>query len=115
MNHTTLSCTLNVDKAKFERAKALLEYDDLYNCPSELNAKQHDSISIGTAKFDNGDEITIDICSGQINYYDNIVLTNDKFGKIVDFEPSFELETNMTFEFTTGDEEYTYQITLNLI
>ena len=39
-----------------------------------LGAKQNDEIGITSIEFENGNYITIDLASGDCNYYDNIVL-----------------------------------------
>ena len=43
-----------------------------------LCAKQNDYIGIATINFDNGNYITLDIASGDDNYYDNVVLYDSK-------------------------------------
>ena len=57
--------------------------------------------------FDDGSHLTYDLCSGQENYYDNVVWTNKDGTNEVVLDCSFELSD---IEFEIDGEEYVVHI-----
>ena len=56
-----------------------------------LGAKTDDYVGIAVAEFTNGNYVTIDLASGDNNYYDNIVLYNKDGQELVVEDCSYEL------------------------
>ena len=56
-----------------------------------LGAKTDDYVGIAVAEFTNGNYVTIDLASGDSNYYDNIVLYNKDGQELVVEDCSYEL------------------------
>ena len=56
-----------------------------------LGAKQNDFIGVRTIDFDNGNYVTIDLASGDSNYFDNIVLWNKDNQELLCSFCTFEL------------------------
>lgn len=58
-----------------------------------LGAKQNDYISIRTIDFDNGNYVTIDLASGDSNYFDNIVLYDKSGNELMCSDCTYELSS----------------------
>ena len=56
-----------------------------------LGAKTDDYVGIAVVEFTNGNYVTIDLASGDSNYYDNIVLYNKDGQELVVEDCSYEL------------------------
>ena len=86
--------TVKIPKEIFERMNKLLNIDDLNNLTKEeklLNPKQDDFIGLIFMDFENGNSITVDVCSGSHNYYDNCVLKDGNGYELTCFDCSYEL------------------------
>lgn len=58
-----------------------------------LGAKTHDYISIRKIDFDNGNYVTIDLASGDNNYFDNIVLYDKSGNELICSDCTYELSS----------------------
>ena len=67
-----------IKKGDLEHYKRLLEIETFEKLNEEemnrIGAKKDDYIEIGCVEFSNGNYLTIDLCSGCSNYFDNVVL-----------------------------------------
>ena len=86
----------------------LLDLDDFLPYYNEedierLNAKKDDYISIGCIEFGNGNYLTIDLASGGSNYYDNVVLWNNKGEELICLDCDYNLGN---FEFEYENDKY---------
>ena len=68
-----------------------------------LGAKRNDYIGIATITFKNGNFIAIDIASGDSNYYDSIVLYDEKGNELYVLDCDYKLDS---FEFTYDNDTY---------
>ena len=67
----------------------------------DLDAKQDETIVVGSFEFSNGNTIYVNVSSGSSNYYDNAwLLTAD--GQTWDFDCGFGIDEDMQFEYN-GD------------
>lgn len=72
-----------------------------------LNAKQNDYIGIGVVEFENGNYLTLDLASGDINYYDNFVLFDKNGNELLVFDCCYNIDT---FFFDYGEDSYIVEI-----
>ena len=77
-----------IQKEDLERICRLLEIEDLSSCSekelSKLNAKRDDYQGWLDVTFDDGSNLTWDLCSGGSNYYDNVVFTRNGDSQTLD-------------------------------
>ena len=103
--------TIKIKKEVLERVNALLDIEELGEYTEEqklLNPKQDDFIGLMLIDFKNGNSITIDVCSGTGNYYDNCVLKDKDGYEITCFDCNYSIDKEMEFNY----ENDTYIITL---
>lgn len=105
--------TVTLEKEVLERVNALLAIKDLGDLTEKeksLNPQTDDFIGLISVDFENGNVITIDVCSGTGNYYDNCVLIDGKTeNEITCFDCNYSIDNEM--EFNYGND--TYIITIN--
>ena len=87
-----------ITKEELKRYNDLLQLDLESDLPyydkdtiEELNAKQDDYIGITTIEFENGNYITIDLASGNSNYYDNVVLFDKNGNELIASDCTYEI------------------------
>lgn len=93
MNH---SVTIHMPTKEFDRINRLLI--DIYDL-NEMTDKELDEYGadkntrdeIFTAHFDDGSYLTFDLCSGEINYYDDVVWHSADEKTVCVYDPNFEL------------------------
>ncbi len=95
----------SISKEDYEYYKKLLDLD--FNTDKKemekLGAKIYDYIEIGCVEFSNGNYLTIDLCSGCSNYFDNVVLY-DMYGTEIDvLDCNYEIGS---FETDYGNDMY---------
>lgn len=135
------TATVEIKRALFDRVNSLLEIKDLANldfCLDDfidrngehsfteeelaeieedkrmaefLCAKCDDCIPLFDIKFDNGYSITIDVCSGNENYYDNSVLYDENGSELTAFDCTYSIDGKMEFNFN----DVTYVVDLNIV
>lgn len=73
-----------------ERINKLLAIKDLseLNENTSIGAKPHDHINLFDVTFENGNTISVEVCSGSQNYYENIVLFDNKNNEIAVLDPN---------------------------
>lgn len=105
---------LNMSNEELNHYNALLELDLDESLPyynkhdiERLGAKTDDYIGIATIEFENGNYITIDIASGNSNYYDNIVLYSECGEELYVLDCFYKLDS---FEFDFEDCTYIVKI-----
>lgn len=94
---------IKVKKETAEYLEDLLEREDIDF--SEEGIDEDSTIETFTAKFSNGYEADIKVCSGEHNCYVDPVLFNANGCQIGLLEPDYELLGEYTFE--VENEEYT--------
>lgn len=134
------TATVEIERALFDRVNSLLEIEDLnilnfclddftdangeHSFTEEelaeieeekrmaefLDAKRDDCIPLFDIKFDNGHSITIDVCSGNENYYDNNVLYGENGFVLATFDCMYSIDKRMEFNFN----DVTYIVELNI-
>ena len=88
--------TITISKSEFDRINRLLAIDSLDDMTdSELlaqgaNTDVHEGLFY--IKFDNGATMTIDLCSGQHNYFDDIVCTSPDGKEDIVLDCNYELD-----------------------
>ena len=105
--------TITYDKDTLERVNALLNIESLeveeYTEEQKLlNPKTDDFIGLMWIDFENGNSITIDVCSGSYCYYDNCVLKDKDGYEITCFDCNYSIDNEMEFNY----EDDTYIITV---
>lgn len=103
--------TITYDKDTLERVNALLDIEELGEYTEEqklLNPKTDDFIGLMWIDFENGNSITIDVCSGTGNYYDNCVLRDKDGYEITCFDCNYSIDNEM--EFNYEDDTYIVNI-----
>ena len=73
----------------------------------EQDVKEDYCEGIFEVKFDDGSYLTWDLCSGQSNYYDNVVWTSTDGKNDITFECAFELDD---IEFEINSELYIVKV-----
>ena len=85
---------LKIKAEELRRIQALLNIPDLSECPESqlerLGGKQDDCQYLFDVTFDDGSNLTWDLCSGKTNYYDNVVFTYNDIKE--DLDCSYELD-----------------------
>lgn len=84
--------------------------DNMRKLIDDLDAKQDDTIFIGTFEFENGNKIFVNVSSGSSNYYDNCWLLSADETEDWTFDCGYEIDEDMQFEYN-GDL-YNCHITL---
>lgn len=99
---------LFVGKDTLSRLNGLLSIESLEDNLTEeqlsLNPKADDCINWLQVTFENGNYITIDVCSGSENYYDNCVLCDKEGRELTTFDCNYSIDEEM--EFNYGDDTY---------
>ena len=103
--------TAEIPKSEFKRVNKLLAIPSL----SELSDKELRSLGANTdqcegilyVEFDDGSHLSYDLCSGQENYFDDVVWSNPDGSHDVLLDCSFELAD---IEFEVDGEEYVVHI-----
>lgn len=70
---------------------------------NDIGASKDDYIGIGCIEFGNGNYLTIDLASGGSNYYDNVVLWNNKGEELMCLDCDYNLGN---FEFEYENDKY---------
>lgn len=89
--------TVKLPKEMFDRINRLLDIEDLEEMTdAELlaagaNTDQHEGIF--SVRFEDGSTMNYDLCSGQTNYYDDVVWTSPDEKRDVVLDCSFCLDT----------------------
>lgn len=108
----TFIATVRLPKSEVSRVNRLLCMDDNMSemTDSELRkigASQDTNEGIFSVEFDDGSTLTYDLCSGQENYYDNIVWTSAQKDWDIPIDCTFELND---FEFDVDGTIYKVKI-----
>lgn len=86
---------MNIDQEVFDRVNRLLDIDsfELMSDEDMLDAGVHTDWNEGifAVPFDDGSCLTYDLCSGQSNYYDNVVWTSADGKRSAVLDCTFEL------------------------
>ena len=69
----------------------------------DLDAKEDETICVCSFEFENGATIFVNISSGDSNYYDNIVLYDEKGNELYILDCDYNLNS---FEFTYNNDTY---------
>lgn len=95
-----------IAKDELSRLQALLDIDDLTEVDEEkldqLQGKQDDFIPLLSTTFKDGSVLTLDICSGSQNYYDNLVIQTAGG----EYAPDCTFEVGGRTEVEVGDNTY---------
>ena len=101
---------VQMEKAEFDRWNFLLS-KDLNDMTEEekqkYDAKEDDMIPGFDISFDDGARLTIDLCSGNQNYFENTVIYDIYESKYV-FDPLFTID--IVNEFYTEHDTYILEI-----
>lgn len=90
----------------------LLDIDDLSQHDDEhLALIEDECYGLYEFEFEDGSTITVDLCHGDINYYDDCVWTNKEKTKTITFGCQYCLDAEM--EFTVGCNTYICHLTLD--
>lgn len=88
--------TVSISREEFDRINRLLAIPSLEEMTDEELLKQGANTDVCEGifyvEFDNGATMTIDLCSGQSNYYDNVVWTSSDETHEVVLDCSYELD-----------------------
>ena len=104
---------MEISRKDFERINRLLEEvdfndssDEMQDIIDELDARK-DTMPYGFwFEFDNGSHITIDICSGSSNYYDNCQWVSSDGKDDYLFDCDYWLNEENEFHPTDNDDVY---------
>lgn len=103
--------TINISKEEFEKVNRLLEIPSLEEMTDKelmaagANTNVHKNIYY--VKFADGCAITYDLCSGNSNYWDDIIFSSELGDSMVDC--TFELD-----DLEIEDEGNTYVVHINI-
>ena len=90
------TATAHISIEEFERINRLLAIDSLEEMTDQelldQGANTYQCEEIYSVTFDDGSHITFDLCSGSINYYDNVVWTSADGKQEVTLDCEFELD-----------------------
>ena len=85
-----------ISKEEFDRVNRLLSIDSLENMTDdeliENDANTNVSEGIFYVEFDDGSSMNFDLCSGQSNYFDDVVWTDKEDKCSIFLECSYELD-----------------------
>lgn len=99
--YTIHRATVKIPLDEFERVNRLLKIESLEDLTDEqlceLGATEDECYGVYSAKFDDGSTINFDLCSGQHNYFDDVVWTNADGSHDVVLDCSYELDS-LSFE-----------------
>lgn len=106
---------INGDKLKYYNELLQLDLEEslpYYNKQDieRLGAIKDDYIGIATIEFENNNYITIDLASGDSNYYDNIVLYDEKGNELYVLDCDYNLNS---FEFTYNNDKYIIEMEID--
>lgn len=100
-----------IPASEYDRINRLLEIECLEDMTDEELLEQGANTDVYEGilyvKFDNGSFLTWDLCSGQSNYYDNVVWTSADEKNDVTLECTFELDD---IEFEIDSELYIIKV-----
>lgn len=90
----TYTATVKMPSKEIDRINRLLSIiclDDLTDKElHEAGANTHHHEGVFAVKFEDGSSMTYDLCSGTLNYYDDVVFTSpDGYDTIIDCEFEF--------------------------
>ena len=84
-----------ISKEEFDRVNRLLSINSLEDMTDEELIKNSANTNvcegIFDAKFDDGSSINFDLCSGQSNYFDDVVWTDKECNHSITFECTYEI------------------------
>lgn len=87
---------VTIKKEEFDRINRLLEIESLEDMTDEelyqQGAKTNHKEKVFFIKFDNGSTMSINLCSGLHNYYDDVVWTSADGKRNVVLDSGFELD-----------------------
>lgn len=87
--------TVHIERDEFERINRLLAIDSLEDMTDgellEIGANTDQSDGVYLAKFDDGSSLSFDLCSGQHNYYDDVVWTSPDGAHNIVLDCEYEL------------------------
>lgn len=93
--------TVRIPSAQFERVNRLLAIPSLEDMSDddliEQGANTYHSEGIYCVKFDDGSSLNFDLCSGSVNYWDDVVWTSADGSVDIMLECDYELG-NIEFE-----------------
>ena len=100
-----------ISKTEFDRVNRLLSIESLSGMSdSELimaGANTDQCEGIFSVVFDDGSSLNYDLCSGQENYFDDVVWTSPDGNRDVCLECTFELSD---IEFSIGNDIYIVEL-----
>lgn len=107
MKHTA---TVKLTKSEIDRINRLLDIPSLSDLTDDelrdMGAFTDAVEGVYSVRFDDGSTLTCDLCSGQENYYDNVVWTGTT-GREICLDCEFELSD---IEFDVDGETYEVKI-----
>lgn len=102
---------IRIGQEDFDRINRLLAIEDLEDLSDEelleIGANTDVCEGVFYAEFDDGSSLTFDLCSGQHNYFDDVVWTSADGSRDVVLDCEFELDD---IEFAVNGEEYIVRI-----
>ena len=103
---------INGDKLKYYNELLQLDLEEslpYYNKKDieRLLAIKNDYIGIATIEFENGNYLTIDLASGDSNYYDNIVLYDKNGNELIVSDCTYEISS---FSLYYNEDIYTIKL-----
>lgn len=108
MKHTA---TVKLEKSYIDRIRRLLDIPSLSDLTDDELRKMGGftdaTEGVFFVQFDDGSTLNYDLCSGQENYYDDVVWTSPDGSRDVVLECTFELDD---FEFDVDGETYEVKI-----
>jgi hypothetical protein len=109
-------CEIEINRYDFDRINKLMQVDfddidengdltlEMENLVNELDARQDTTPYGFWFEFENGTHITIDICCGSHNYFDDVVWTSKDGTRDCVFDCNFALDE--VEEFDVDDDVY---------
>lgn len=103
--------TVYISSDEFDRVNRLLNIDSLDDMSDEelitQGANTHYNEGIFNVTFDDGSSLNFDLCSGVINYWDDVVWTSADGNIDVTLDCEYELDN---IEFNVDGETYVVEI-----
>lgn len=97
---------VELSKTEFNRLRDFLKVDfendseEMQNLIDRIDAFKDDYIPVCVFAFENGDRISVRLCSGSSNYYDDCELWNkDDDRRDWTFDCGYEIDEDMQFEY----------------
>ena len=108
MKHTA---TVKLEKSDIDRIRRLLDIPSLSDLTDDelrdMGGFTDATEGVFSVRFDDGSTLNYDLCSGQENYYDDVVWTSPDGSRDVVLECTFELDD---IEFDVDGETYEVKI-----